>query len=595
MEISIPCDCSQMLYLEHNVDDFTTAYDPTKQRSYETGDILQDQDIIWEHVGDTFTPITWNEQDETNEVYLEGDILYKDGTTVLTNSLDRVAQQPEVYPIDPSLWFYDLWAERYTRLMTSGADTAVNTLFWNQPVGEALHSLYRDSTSSTDWRYRTSYPTLEDIWSDDLYYATPESSWTFIVYTPSTTNIKLYWYGTLLIDHNLNTKDDYVTGSVIVVGDTLYKSVRYIGESSEGYYEYYSVSVLEEKVVWATEYAEAYVAHESTLIKFEEEAVSVGTPSMDVWVGRHFIIRGTELYMRTWVDIPQIDLPSTEKYLTLDTIEMFPSGFANIGVVNYKKPFDGKKYTNVSQRVTSDVPLRYLLETANPYDTVAMAGVIANDIEIKFWLPDADYVNDTPVAHIESYVPRNYRDETLMSDGETLENRLPAYPTTAILYCIADEPMPEGSTIEIFFKGLDINIGTIMFGLSVNAGFTNLEFTTKFIDRSPKEVDQWGNVVYVTTDSSGTTVDVKQLTWTGTVDIPITKFDMTTRLMTSMGASTLILNGSDGKDNTPPNNLDVFASTMLIGRLKDFQLKTKLKNKRLDEMATYSLTIEEDI
>jgi len=34
---------------------------------------------------------------------------------------------------------------------------------------------------------------------------------------------------------------------------------------------------------------------------------------------------------------------------------------------------------------------------------------------------------------------------------------------------------------------------------------------------------------------------------------------------------------------------------MLIGRIKDFSLKTKMQNKRIGDMATYTFTVEENV
>lgn len=355
------------------------------------------------------------------------------------------------------------------------------------------------------------------------------------------------------------------------------------GETEPYDTRWYSISKNEVILDTVNKYASATVTTESSLDVYENKAYAFESPIREKWIGKHFIVRGSELYLRTNLDIAQDSVGVTDyNYGVIQTLDEFPN-FVQIGVINYLKPFDGKKYTTVSQSTTDENPVRYLIQSpVGQFDTIAMAGIIAGDIEVTFISPDGS----TELAKIESYVPRNDRD---------IDKTLDPYPTTVILYSTADNAMPAGSHVEIIFKGGIINIGSIALGLGVNAGFTNLEFSTKFKDWSPKEVDQWGNVTYITNDKSGNTVDVKTLTWNGTVDIPITNFDMITRLMTSLGASTVIINGSDAKDNQPPNNEDIFASTMLIGRLKDFNLKTKIKNKKMNEYATYSVVVEEDI
>jgi len=168
--------------------------------------------------------------------------------------------------------------------------------------------------------------------------------------------------------------------------------------------------------------------------------------------------------------------------------------------------------------------------------------------------------------------------------------RLPAYQTPAILYAVKDEKnidVEAGGTVEIILSGTKIRCGTIMLGLSVNAGFTSAAFQNQFNDYSPKEKDQWGNVTYIE--------GVKQQVHSGTVKLPIAKYDIMNRLISSIGGRTVIVNGSDSKDNIQPDSKSVFASTMLIGRITEFSLRTKMENKKIGDMATYTFTIEENV
>jgi len=149
---------------------------------------------------------------------------------------------------------------------------------------------------------------------------------------------------------------------------------------------------------------------------------------------------------------------------------------------------------------------------------------------------------------------------------------------------------PRDITGDVHFKFISdtsIRIGGIFLGQSVDAGFTNLVFTNKFKDYSPYEKDQWGNILYVK--------GVKTNIYAGIVDIEITDYDMINRLMSSIGGQTVILNGSDSKDNLEVDSRNFFSSTMLVGRIKNFALKTKLDNKLMHQMASYSFEIEEDI
>ena len=360
------------------------------------------------------------------------------------------------------------------------------------------------------------------------------------------------------------------------------ETITYIEGETEPYDIYY-YSVSQEQPVSETVYKwqSARVTYESALDVYEEAAYSFDTPTSERWVGRHFIIRGTDLYVRTQVALPIIELAvSDNQYQVIEALSEFPNFIEN-GLVNAMKPLDNTNYTYFTQQGTPNAVYYKLKSTSDKFDTIALSNLIADDIQVIF--RDAQ---DVEVARIDSYEPKNYRDITIDDSGiET--HRLPPYPTTVILYSTADNIIPEGGYVELYLSGNNIKLGTIKLGLSVSAGFTNLTFTNKFNDWSPKEVDQWGNVSYIT--------GVKANVFSGTVDVRVEDYDMTTRLMTSIGGSTVILNGSDAKDNQTPDNVGIFASTMLIGRLKDFQLKTKIADDDMDIMATYTFTLEENI
>ncbi len=136
-------------------------------------------------------------------------------------------------------------------------------------------------------------------------------------------------------------------------------------------------------------------------------------------------------------------------------------------------------------------------------------------------------------------------------------------------------------------RGPVIRVATILLGISVNAGFTNVQFQNEYIDYSPFEKDPWGNIVYIE--------GIKINTYSGTADLPITDYDILNRLFVSLGGKTVIVNGSDNTEDLNEYVHDVFDSTRLIGRVRNFALSTSLRNKKLGEMATYTFKIEEDI
>ena len=298
------------------------------------------------------------------------------------------------------------------------------------------------------------------------------------------------------------------------------------------------------------------------------------------WVGRTFILRGSLLYMRTGdgVDSPEEKTVPYPEFTDLDTIDNFPDGYwAKIGVTDPYKILDGKAHTGII-RANGGIWYSINIPYGVRYNTVSMTGVIADDVQVNYYDSNDEFVEATNIR------PDNTREVVINGD-----QRLPDYPTTATSYCSpSQEESIAGGYLHFSLQGEVVEISGVFFGLSVDAGYTNLEFTNKFKDWSPKEIDDWGGVVY----KEG----VKQQIHSGSVDIPITSYDKMNRLMTSIGGSTVILNGSDSKDNGEADiEKGVFLSTVVVGRIKDFELKTKLKGKRMGDMATYTFSIEESI
>lgn len=121
----------------------------------------------------------------------------------------------------------------------------------------------------------------------------------------------------------------------------------------------------------------------------------------------------------------------------------------------------------------------------------------------------------------------------------------------------------------------------------MRVGFTNTLFENGYKDFSPKEQDQWGNIVY----KNG----VRVFTHKGTVDMPTKEYDRINRAFMYVGGQEMIINSSDSINNTPPNSLTIFQSTMMIGRFKEFSQKTKNIGDIMDTTATYSFAIEESV
>ncbi len=235
---------------------------------------------------------------------------------------------------------------------------------------------------------------------------------------------------------------------------------------------------------------------------------------------------------------------------------------------NENAPFDSLNYSKAS----AQDEITYTVSGDCPFDTIAFGHIMAETISVTF-------IDETATA---LYSVIDYEiDNKIDPDG-----RQPRTPVTQILYCPYD--MPIGSTVIISakYQGQTVEIGSILLGLSLQAGYTHLSFTNTYEDYSPQEKDQWGNISYIE--------GVKTNVHSGTVDVPFTNYDYMNRTFLSIASKEVILNGYGAKSNAPPTEVEgsVYA-TQMIARIKTFSLRTNEKNQRLDEYATYTFLAEE--
>lgn len=246
------------------------------------------------------------------------------------------------------------------------------------------------------------------------------------------------------------------------------------------------------------------------------------------------------------------------------------TGYYQYSIIDEYKFLDGKNYSNVEK--TGSITYKVSMDEA--FDTVAFGRVLGDTIDIDFKNSDGTLMHSIVASPID-----NTRDEL---------GRLPSYPTTAILHTPSDIG---GGTIEFTINGTKTQLGDVVVGLSTGAGFTKLQFSNEFNDWSPKKRDTWGNWEYIN--------GVKTMVHKGKCDLPLMHYDMLSRLMMSIAMNTVIINGSDAKNygggsSSVPNGKDIFASTMMIGRVTSFKQSTKQKGNKLDTDATYDFTVEEN-
>lgn len=542
-------------------------YDYTVNRTFIKGEVLRSENNIYIRTGNNLTPTEYNAGNESN--YSLNQIIWKDNQLQYVSTLANttVRKQPEDYSVTPpSDMNMSTWDHRYIHI--GALDTSTNT--WeSQPISDVKHRLYQNGDK---WIYEVSVSNGEYYWGEEQYDGPPNGS---RYWRSDGEGTDIYW--DVKYDGNIIYYEyygyhptPYVT--IISASGNKYRcgqlEVEY--DDAGGVGKLYGIQKQELRYVWTViSSIEVDVYDEASDENTENKTYCVDTSNCNYrWTPRTIIKRGNTLYIRSNTDNSvETETTTAVNYDILDTLTKADGwGWTYDRPSNTWAPFDGKKYTFISAPNT----ITYTIDGTEYFDTIAINGLISDEVTFTI-VPDEGTAIDDIVLRPNTHIDIN-------------EN-LPAAPTTMICYT----PRAITGTVTITFtpKNNTVRIGGIYTGLSANAGFTNLMFTNKFRDYSPYEKDQWGNIVYI----KGVSTNI----YIGTVDILLKNYDMTNRLMKYLGTETVILNGSDNKDNINVDSLHFFSSTMLIGRIRNFTLKTKLNNKLMSQMATYNFEIEEDI
>jgi hypothetical protein len=615
MEISIPVSVD---LIDSNVVDHTEHYDQKRHVDYKKGLRLQDRSEVWERTGDDLLPPDY--EPAKDSTYKTGDVLWAqnpvsdgygqgglvDGVLhVAGRSTAPVPLQPDLYPnAEHSFDKYSQWKERYVLVKTgiTGDFTGFNQ---DSGTGDTryLHRLFKNSKSPTGWTYEIVKQVHNVPYWNDSEFTIPDKIHptvpkTYIrintVTNAAERHVKVFYDNDEVADL---PNDQFPTGGYTPYGSVFRATYQgtYAGrnfllgdlertqyDKATGItYKFYRLCIEGHKDDSVTADSPAYVLDyiDSNTVETRSYATDSTAPDT-AFILRTFIVRGDKLYARTEADAVQLSSTTTKPKLErLASIRDFKGGWTYVSPIEKLKPFDGKTYTQIE--ANNEITFSISVPDA-AFNTVAFTGLIAKEISVE-----------TRAGHVGGGGHQNLGLHGYIPDGSRdVHKRLPPVPTTAIVY--NDIPnggttdTPAGGHIIVTIKGKNIRLGGIWVGLSVNAGFTNLVFQNRYKDWSPYEKDQWGNVTYIE--------GVKTNIHSGTVDVPIRHYDMMNRLMTSLGQGLVILNGSDNLSNRPPdNNRNIFASTMVVGRIRNFALKTNLDNKHMGEMATYSFEIEESV
>ena len=282
------------------------------------------------------------------------------------------------------------------------------------------------------------------------------------------------------------------------------------------------------------------------------------------WVANTIVIGEDGLYLRTNLSIDgEVIAIDAQLYSIINSPLDIPN-FSYIEESLPYRPFDGKNYTSATRTNV----MTYIIKGDIKFNMVAFGKVKADSVVIIF-----RDVGNTIITTVGG----------IIDTSRDIDGNLEDWYTTAVYY--ASEVIEAGGTVEVTLTSTgEVELSTLMLGMSVDGGFTNLIMTHKYKDFSVFEYDEWGNADY--------TERARVSTYNGSVDIPISDYDRTDRLMTSLGKNLVIIDGSDA-NNEEPNGLSIFASTQRIGRFLSFDQKTLIADGDIGNMATYNFTLEE--
>ena len=250
-------------------------------------------------------------------------------------------------------------------------------------------------------------------------------------------------------------------------------------------------------------------------------------------------------------------------------------GFVKKRMVNSLAPFDGKNYTAAKTIAPSGVA-RWQVTAKDEFDSIGFGRIVCDKVTIT-----ASDEDGKQIGKITGY----------QIDNRLNSSSAREYPSTAILYFNNStsgkrQLMPAGTVLDIEVHSQDeLEVGEIVGGETLEAGFTKVQFQNKMKDFSPKEQDQWGNWLYI----DGVRVSVHS----GTVNFPVASYDGLNRLMLLIGGRKVLINSSDSLLNEQPDGHNIFSATMMIARFISLNLATSEKNKKIGEIAKYDFTVEE--
>jgi len=579
------------------------------QRNFKLEQEVRDGDFIYKFAKDDFYAEDFDSSSTSYNLY---DVVHNDGKLhyISSNVVGTVALQPEEYSSVDTSPKPALWGNRYLKVGTFSNDR-INIVVDNYQYtftesGGDITTTILVTDSESEVKYESTDTTCQYIEGD----------------IGSTASL---WTGKCDNTYDLDTAD-FQIGVYYYVPD-LDITVKAVENIEYNQYSYVEVTATE--------------VHSSTITALPSSNLTIAeTMAVKVndyeFVPYTYILRGDDLYLRTYVDaswqtkdVSDIEIELLEHVYTVDW------GFVKYRPTDAHAPFDDAK--NTVTKATNTIG--FLVKLNGDADVIATNNMIASDVNIYRADPRYDPENygvlDLTTGEVSAYLKgteyplhldggnigvgvwyltdsTNHRvlfvEEQNRTDTEVkfsiividspdqsftinptarIGDKTMTIPTTNSFYL--DEEHLSGRYIYIEIKPYNnvVQVGEIVCANRKIAGFTDLVFSNSIKDMSPLNEDQWGNIEYERT--------IVRRIFTGTAQIKIEEYDVVGALLYNIAGNKVVLDGNDNTDNKEVDSIKVFSSAQIIGRLKVSDQKTIVRNGRIDDYATYSFTVTEDV
>jgi hypothetical protein len=286
------------------------------------------------------------------------------------------------------------------------------------------------------------------------------------------------------------------------------------------------------------------------------------TESFPLFAPSTVITNASGTYIRTHINAP-IEYKTVSGILWETVIDPTQLGFSYLGITRNVMPFDTKQYISVIEQTRQ----QWTIKALKRFNGVSLGRLRGTYLDVSF----RDAANSTL-----SYVSKPI-------DG-SIDANLEDEPITEIIY--AGQYIEAGGIIYIQISGTTTEVGTIFPSASIDVGITDLEFShdIKNFDRN------------VVSEISGYVDHIKGnrvIQHKGSFHIEMQNYDKMVLLNKKLTQELVAIDGSDMTNNEIADGSSRFASTKIICRVKQLNMKSKIKDGDMSKYTPVSFEFEE--